>query len=104
MLRFPEIAKATLPPLYSQEKEKDPIVQAHFFFPGIDYHWFAIEGQQQEEEFTFFGWVIAPEKELGYFSLQGMEEVNVAGRTIQFDTAFTPRRLSAVKREYGGDE
>src|SRR5437870_4155309 len=55
-----------LPPLYSQENEKDPMVICKFFYPDFSWTWYAIEYDGKD---TFFGLVDGYEKELGYFSL-----------------------------------
>jgi DUF2958 family protein len=67
--------RAQLPPLYTQEKTKDPIVHAKFFCPWNSWTWFATEGEGDEEDFRFFGYVIGHEEEWGSFVLSEMEEV-----------------------------
>jgi Protein of unknown function (DUF2958) len=56
-LLTPEL-RAQLPPLYSQEKNDDPIVHVKFFCPWSNWTWFATEGRQEDDEFLFFGYVI----------------------------------------------
>ena len=58
-----------LPPLYSQEKKKDPVVHAKFFTPDSSWTWYVTEGSEQEGDFIFFGYVFGLEAEWGYFSL-----------------------------------
>ena len=58
-----------LPPLYSQENEKDPMVICKFFDPVGSWTWYAYEGSPVDEDgyfdtdkekvdFLFFGLVI----------------------------------------------
>ena len=46
---------STLPALYSQEKEAEPVVYAKFFLPGTGWTWYVTEGSQQEDDYLFFG-------------------------------------------------
>jgi hypothetical protein len=43
-----------LPPLYSQENEKDPMVICKFFYPDFSWTWYAIEFDGKD---IFFGYV-----------------------------------------------
>ncbi len=84
-----------MPKLYSQEKDSDPMVYVKFFCPWNEWKWFATEYEDGE----FFGFVVGDEPELGYFTLEEMESVTgPAGLKIERDIAFTPCRLSAVKK------
>lgn len=66
----------TIPPLYSQEKVKDPIVRVKFFSPYSSWTWYATEGERTEEgDFRFFGLVDGHEVEWGYFMLSELENV-----------------------------
>jgi hypothetical protein len=99
-----------LPPLYSQQNEADPMVICKFFHPLSSMTWYAIEGSPVDEDgyydtdkekvdFLFFGWVHSDQSELGYFSLNEMEHTEVGGLGMERDLHFTPKRLSAVKKE-----
>src|SRR5436305_66331 len=72
-----EELKRELPPLYSQEHEKDPLVYAKFFHPLASMTWYAIEGSPAGDDFIFFGWVYSDFPELGYFSLNEIQAVQV---------------------------
>src|SRR5438477_6204255 len=98
---FPEEVAKTVPPLYSQEHVKDPMVMCKFFHPLSSMTWYAIEGSPEGEDFIFFGWVYSDFPELGYFSLHEMQEVKVMGLGIERDLHFTPKKLSEVKKEHG---
>ncbi len=106
---FPPELAATLPPLYSQENEPDPMVIVKFFHPLSHWTWYASEGSpvdtngyydtdQEKVDFLFFGWVYGDVPELGYFSLNELKSVNVMGLGIERDQHFTPMRLSEVKK------
>ena len=96
MLLTKEI-RAKLPPLYSQEKVKDPMVWVKFFTPDSNWTWYATEYSPEEQ--IFFGWVVGFEKELGYFSLKELESARgPLGLAIERDKWFKPMPLSEVKK------
>jgi hypothetical protein len=87
-----------LPPLYAQEKEKDPMVYAKFFTPWTGWTWYVTEGSQEESDFIFFGYVIGLAKEWGYFSLNELQSVRgPGGLTIERDLYFSSKRRSEIK-------
>ncbi len=45
-----EELKKQLPPLYSQEKEQDPMVICKFFHPLSPWTWYAYEGSPVDED------------------------------------------------------
>jgi hypothetical protein len=100
---LPEEVRKQLPPLYSQEHEEDPMVMCKFFHPLSNMAWYAIEGSPEGEDFIFFGWVHSDFPELGYFSLNEMQAVQVMGLGIERDESFTPMRLSEVKKLHRSD-
>jgi hypothetical protein len=55
--------RKTLPPLYAQEKEKDPIVHLKLFTPWTGWTWYITEGSPEEDDFILFGYVIGQERE-----------------------------------------
>ena len=65
--------RARLPALYAQEKIEDPIVHIKFFTPDSNWTWYATEGQADEDDFRFFGYVCGHEEEWGYFVLSELE-------------------------------
>lgn len=88
-----------LPPLYSQEKEKDPMVIAKFFNPSGAGTWWAIEFDGENE---FFGYVDLGDPELGYFYLSELSSYRGAfGLGIERDLYFEPCRLSKIKGRRG---
>src|SRR5260370_41837753 len=65
--------RTSLPPLYAQDGNRNPIVHAKFFTPDSNWTWFVTEGSQEEHDFIFFGYVIGFEEEWGYFALSELE-------------------------------
>lgn len=90
-----EIIKS-LPPLYSQEKNPDPLVRVKFFTPWSNWTWYATEGQKDEDgDWRFSGLVKGQETELGYFVLSELESVRGPfGLKIERDMYFKPQPLS----------
>lgn len=85
-----------LPPLYSQEKVNDPMVQIKFFCPWGSWSWYGIE---YDGEDRFFGWVDGIEPELGYFTLSELKSVKgPMGLGVERDMYWEPRLLSEVKK------
>jgi hypothetical protein len=90
-----EIAK-TLPPLYSTENIEDPIVHVKLFTPDSSWTWMLTE--YSPEERLGFGLAIGFEEELGYFSLDEMEEVRgPLGLPIERDLHWIPKPLSQCR-------
>jgi Protein of unknown function (DUF2958) len=89
--------RARLPQLYSQEAEQDPMVQAKFFLPGTGFTWYVTEGQEQDGDFMFFGFVIGLENEFGYFLLSELESMTTRlGLHVECDLAFREGRFTDV--------
>ena len=88
-----------LPPLYSQDGEKDPVIYAKFFTPDSNWTWYVTEGSEEDGEFRFFGYVIGFEKEWGYFLLSELQEARGPwGLSIERDLYFKARPLSEALR------
>ena len=113
---LPDALKERMPPLYSQENERDPMVHAKFFDPVGSWSWFATEGSPVDEDgyydtdkekvdYIFFGLVDGYEAELGYFSLNELQTAKEglegpAALPIERDVWFEPKRLSEIRREH----
>lgn len=90
-----------IPALYTQENNADPMVVAKFFAPWSNWTWYVTEGQRQDGDFMFFGYVVGQDNELGYFSLN--ELMSVRGRfglKIERDMWFDPTPLSKIKAQH----
>lgn len=91
---MPATLRKALPPLGATADERDPQVQAKFFYPDFSWTWYAIEFDGKD---TFFGLVDGFEKELGTFSLQELRENRgQLGLEIERDFYFTPCPLSEL--------
>jgi hypothetical protein len=84
----------TLPKLYSQENDKDPIAYVKYFDAMGSWNWYGFEYDPKEK--LFFGYVRGFENELGYFSLDELESI---GSRIERDLYFNPTPLSKIKEE-----
>lgn len=83
-----------LPALYSQENEKDPMIQAKFFLPGSRWTWYALEFDGED---LFFGYVDGDFPELGYFRLSELESVRgLFNLGVERDLHWTPTRLHQI--------
>jgi hypothetical protein len=119
MLMNDEI-KATLPPLYTNEKlGLDAVAPLKFFQPDGQWTWYASEGSPVDEDgnydtdkpkvdFIFFGLVSGFDIELGYFSLSELQAVRGGlNLPIERDLYFEPKTLREIKalheRGEGGD-
>lgn len=96
MQLLPKEILEQLPPLYSQEDVKDPMVICKFFYPDFDWTWYAIEFDGKD---TFYGLVDGYEEELGYFSLSELVgNCGKMGLPVERDLYFKPCRLSEVRK------
>jgi hypothetical protein len=94
---LPEEVARSIPPLYSAERDPDPLVVVKFFTPDSNWTWWVIEGGADDGDFLFFGLVQGFCRELGYFTLRQLEEVRgPLGLPIERDLWWQPTRLSAV--------
>jgi len=91
-------------PLYSQDgKKKDALCIAVFHIGNI--RWYIMEGQQEENDFIFYGIVVGTvETEYGYVSANEMASIKVdASRyglgmlQVEQDKSFKQRTLSEIK-------
>lgn len=89
--------RAQLPKLYAQEKVVDPIVYARFFTPDSSWTWYVTEGDEDNGDFRFFGYVVGLEKEWGYFILSELESARGPLRLpIERDLYFEAQPFSRV--------
>lgn len=94
--------RAGLPALYAQESVTDTLIHAKFFTPDSNWKWYVAEGQQEDDDFLFFGYVKGHCLEAGYFSLNELESVRgPMGLPIERDLYFEPAPWSEVKCREG---
>ena len=94
---LPPAIAAQLPTLYSQEEQGENVIAiVKFFTPWTNWTWYASE--YDPEQRLFFGVVVGHERELGYFSLDEMEEIRgPGGLTIERDLYWKPRPLKECR-------
>ena len=96
-----EELRRSLPPLYAQEKVKDPIVHLKYFTPDSFWTWLVTEGSPDEGDFRFFGYVMGQFHEWGYFLLSELEEARGPyGMPIERDLNFEPAPFSEVRKRH----
>lgn len=93
---LPKEVQDQLPPLYSQDgKGMDAIAQVKFFTPTSNWTWWCTE--YDPETRIFFGLVEGFERELGYFSLDELQEARGPfGLGVERDLYWTPKPLKEV--------
>ena len=93
---IPDDMAEKVPQLYATERNDDPVAQLKFFTPDSSWSWFVLE--YDPEQRLCFGLVIGHERELGYFSLEELEEVRgPMGLPIERDLYFKPCPVSQCK-------
>lgn len=94
--------RAQLPKLYAQEGVEDTMIYAKFFTPDGGWTWFVAEGQPEDDDFLFFGYVNGHCLEAGYFLLSELESNRgPRGLPIERDLHFKPSPWSEVKKRAG---
>jgi len=92
--KFPKLGETD-----SKKLEEIPII-AKFFDPTGSWTWYATEGQQEGDDFIFFGYVRGDFPELGEFSLKELESVKGHfGLGIERDLYFGKHTLAEVMEE-----
>jgi hypothetical protein len=94
---LPDEIAATIPALYATEHVDDPTVHVKFFTPDAQWTWFVTEFDPEQR--LCFGYVIGLDRELGYFSLDELEDLRgPLGLPIERDLYFTPCPLSQIQK------
>ncbi len=89
--------KGRLPPLLSQEAVDDPIVYARYFLPGTIWAWYVTEGEPEDGDYLFFGFVTGLDSEFGLFRLSQLEAVTgTSGQKVELDPSFKEGKLTDV--------
>ncbi|OFZ15348.1 MAG: hypothetical protein A2X86_17690 [Bdellovibrionales bacterium GWA2_49_15] len=91
--------KKKLPKIYETEsiplKEKEIVCK--FFNPCGAGTWYAVEGQQEDDDFVFWGLVDLHEQEFGYFSLRELESIKLPlGLRIERDIHFEKVKVAQL--------
>ena len=90
----------TIPQLYGQDGMKDEaIVYAKLFTPDSNWTWYVTEYDPIDR--VCFGLVVGFVPELGYFSIDELEEVTgPMGLHIERDLYFEPQPLKNVRKDW----
>jgi hypothetical protein len=93
---LPDDLKAQLPPLLSQEAEDEATVYARYFLPGTERNWYVMEGEPQDGDFLFFGFVTIT-NEFDHFLLSELQNVHgLDGQAVELDLKFASGKLTDV--------
>ena len=93
---IPKDLLKTIPKLYETEEQNNPIVYIKLFLDA--WTWYITELSIDDD--ICFGYVVSPfGSELGYFSLQEIQEVKGSlGIGVERDLYFKPTPLSQIKK------
>ena len=81
----------------SQEADPDPIVYTRYFLPGTIWAWYVIEGEAEDGDYLFFGFVAGLESEFGLFRLSELESITgTTGQKVELDQNFKEGKLTDV--------
>lgn len=95
---MPDAIAKTAPPLYATEKQTDPVACVKWFTPDASWTWYVLEYDPKER--LCFGFVEGLERELGYFSLDEIQQLRgPLGLRVERDLHFSPAPLSEVRQE-----
>jgi hypothetical protein len=106
MTLLPENIRPLIPALYSgeqltEEEQGNRNVHVKFFTPWTNWTWYVLEGQEQDGDFLFFGYVEGFENEFGYFSLRELESAKGPfGLSIERDLYWTPRPIREIAKDF----
>ena len=84
-----------IPAMYSDENTKleEKMIYAKFYIHN--WTWWILE--YNKEERLFFAYVQGLENELGYVSLEELENLEVNGLKVERDLYFTPRKYKDIE-------
>ena len=90
-----------IPPLYEQEgKGENALAYVKLCTPDSNFTWFITEYDADEK--MCFGLIDGFEKELGYFSLNEIEQIKGSmGLKVERDISFRPTKLKDLGFDYG---
>lgn len=83
---LPDHLRAQIPKLHAQKQVDfdDKIVYAKYFIPDAGWTWFVTEGQEQDRNYVFSGFVISQTgEEWTNFYLSELEEVNEKAEELE---------------------
>ena len=95
---LPDALRSRLPPINAQEAEVDPWVYCRYFLRDTECEWYVIEGQPDEDDFLFYGFVREPgDFNFRQFRLSELTAFPAAlGVVVELDSTFVEGRLTDV--------
>ncbi len=100
MGNIPKTLLDNIPNLYETEELNDPLCQIKLFLSDNNFTWYIIESSIDDD--ICYGYVVGLENELGYFSLNELEDIKGSlGLGIERDLSFKPTLLSVIKASDG---
>lgn len=90
---MPEDLAEVIPLPGATQDEDDPVAQVKLFMPYTAWTWYITEYDRSNR--MCFGLVVGDERELGYFSLEQLEEIRgLCGVRVKRDSSFQPQPVS----------
>jgi hypothetical protein len=95
---IPKKLLKNIPKLYETENEEDPLCCIKLFAPDSNFTWYIIEISIDED--LCYGYVQSLESELGYFSLEEIQDIRGSlNLPVEIDSSFKPTLLSSIKAD-----
>jgi len=96
---IPQTLLSDIPDLYETEGQTNPLCHVKLFTPDSNWTWYIIEFSKTDAK-TCYGYVQGMDSELGYFTLEELEEIHgPLGLAIERDMSFIPSFFSVVKQQ-----
>lgn len=93
----PQELLSDIPDLYETEGQTNPLCHVKLFTPDSNWTWYIMEFSKKDKN-TCYGYVRGLEDELGYFTLNELENVHGAlGLSVERDLQFEPTRFAIIK-------
>lgn len=86
-----------LPKIGETQNSRDPVAMIKLFHPMSNWTWYITE--YCVEDRLCFGLVDGHEKELGYFSLEELENLKIRGLGVERDLHWIPVPLSKIMED-----
>ena len=95
---IPKSLLENIPNLYETERSLNPICHIKLFTPTSIFTWYIIEISKDDLD-TCYGYTKGFEGELGYFSLNELNEIRgILGLKVEIDNSFAPTALGIVRK------
>ena len=96
---IPKSLLENIPNLYETERSLNPICHIKLFTPTSIFTWYIIEISKDDLD-TCYGYTKGFEGELGYFSLNELNEIRGnLGLKVEIDNSFNPTPLGLIRRK-----